>query len=269
MKWIDRAEARFGHLAIPGLLRWVALVNVLVFIAHKLYAPTFALLDLHAGLVLRGEVWRLVTYIFIPEICSMIPLPDWFNAAVFVMFMWWVGDGLDTAWGPFRTNLFYLLGMVGTTIAAFFFGAALSNIVLNTSVFFAFARFYGDQIIYLFFILPVKVKWAAGFAAAGLLLNFVPQGLEAQSALAAALANYLVFFGPQILGDARQRHDVAARRRRFESAKSAGAHEALHRCEVCGRTELSEPHLDFRVARNGNEYCVEHLPKAMGAGEVQ
>ena len=103
MKWIDRAEARFSHLAIPGLLRWVGILNALVFVAYKLYPPIFALLELHAGLVLRGEVWRLVTYIFIPTVASFIPLPDWFNAAIFVVFLWWMGDGLDAAWGVMQS----------------------------------------------------------------------------------------------------------------------------------------------------------------------
>lgn len=262
MKWIDAAERKFGHLAIPGLLRWVALVNVLVFIAYKLYPPTFGVLDLIPSLVLQGEVWRLGTYIFIPQIFNVIPLPDWFNAAVFVAFMWWVGDGLDAAWGPFRTNLFYLLGMVGTTIAAFLFGARISNIVLNSSVFFAFARFYGDTVIYMFYVLPMKVKWSAWLSAAWLLWTFVPGGLGSQMALLAAVVNYLVFFGPEIIQEARERQEVGVRRARFAAASAPAEGETLHRCEVCGRTELVAPDLDFRVARDGHEYCTEHLPKA-------
>jgi hypothetical protein len=261
MKWIDHAERKFGHLAIPGLLRWVALANCAVFIAYKLYPPTFYILDLYPGLVLSGEIWRLVTYIFIPSICNLIPLPDWFNAAIFVLFMWWCGDGLDRAWGPFKTNLFYLLGMIGTTIAAFFFGAAFSNTILNLSVFFAFARFYGDTVIYMFFVLPMKVKWAAWLSAAWLLWEFVPYGLGAQSALAAALINYLLFFGREIVEETKLRHEVKERRARFDRALAESQGDSLHRCAVCGRTEHLTPDLEFRVASDGQEYCGEHLPK--------
>jgi hypothetical protein len=34
---------------------------------------------------------------------------------------------------------------------------------------------------------------------------------------------------------------------------------------VCGATELSDPNLDFRIARDGEDYCVAHSPKAEGA----
>ena len=51
--------------------------------------------------------------------------------------------------------------MIGTTIAAFFFGGNFSNSMLISSLFFAFARFYPDLVIYFVFILPVKIKWLA------------------------------------------------------------------------------------------------------------
>jgi hypothetical protein len=260
MKWIDTLEARFGRFAIPGLLHAVAIVNVLVFIGYKLYPPFFAMLDLYPNRVMDGELWRLVTYIFIPSICSMLPTPDWFNAAMFVMFLFWMGKGLDAAWGPFRTNLFYLLGMIGTTIAAFFFGAHFSNVILNTSVLFAFARFYPDEFI-LFYVLPVKVKWAAWASFAWLVYKLVPLGPSFQMAVVAALINYLIFFGPEIVHDARHRRDVTTRRRRFERDLQAGSGESLHRCAVCNKTEVTDPDLDFRVAKDGNEYCTEHLPR--------
>jgi hypothetical protein len=64
-----------------------------------------------------------------------------------------------------------------------------------------------------------------------------------------------------MIHQARHRHDVSTRRRRFE-ADSRSRAETLHRCAVCGATELSDPNLDFRVARDGEEYCIAHLPKA-------
>jgi hypothetical protein len=80
-------------------------------------------------------------------------------------------------------------------------------------------------------------------------------------ALVAALSNYLIFFGREILHAARNRQEVSTRRRRFEVHSRSEA-EPLHKCAVCGATELSDPNLDFRVARDGEEYCVPHLPHA-------
>src|SRR5438552_19031566 len=151
--------------------------------------------------------------------------------------------------------------MIGTTIAAFFFGSNFSNGMLIASLFFAFARFYPDEVIYVLFILPVKIKWLAWVFAAFLLLGFVLNSNSYRAALIAAFANYFIFFGPEFIRQATHRREVSTRRRRFED-HSRSVHDCLHRCAVCGATELSDPSLDFRVARDGEEYCMAHLPKA-------
>jgi hypothetical protein len=133
--------------------------------------------------------------------------------------------------------------------------------MLIASLFFAFARFYPDQVIYILFILPVKIKWLAWIFAAFLMLGFVLGTNSYRAALLAAFANYFIFFGADIIHQAWHRHDVSTRRRRFED-QSRSPGETLHRCAVCGATELTDPNLDFRVARNGEEYCMPHLPKA-------
>src|SRR6266480_2714055 len=68
MTWLDKLERRIGFLR---------------------------LLDLDPVAVMHGEVWRLVTYIFIPQMASMLPLPDWVNVAFYILFLWWMGNGLD------------------------------------------------------------------------------------------------------------------------------------------------------------------------------
>jgi hypothetical protein len=85
-----------------------------------------------------------------------------------------------------------------------------------------------------------------------------------RAGLIAAFINYFIFFGPEIIHQARHRRDVSTRRKRFEADARSPA-ETLHRCAVCGATELSDPNLDFRVARDGEEYCMAHLPKVGSA----
>jgi hypothetical protein len=94
------------------------------------------------------------------------------------------------------------------------------------------------------------------------MFGFVLGSNSYRAALAAAFANYFIFFGPEIVHQARHRHDVSTRRRRFET-QSRSSTETLHRCAVCGATEVTDPNLDFRVARDGEEYCMTHLPKAV------
>ncbi len=254
MTFLDKLERRIGFLGVPGLPRilvgFTALVFALVFLN-----PGFAsFLDLDPVRIRHGEFWRLLTYIFLPNTTGI-----W--VILVLWFLWWIGEGLERAWGPFRLTLYFLVGMLGTTVAAFFFGTKFSNSMLISSLFFAFARFYPDQVIYIFFILPAKIKWVAWVMAAFLLLGFVTNGNSYRMAMVAAFGNYLLFFGPEIIYQARHRSEVSARRKRFEADTRADA-EPLHKCAVCGATEVSDPNLDFRVASDGEEYCVAHLPKA-------
>src|SRR5205814_2291525 len=117
-------------------------------------------------------------------------------------------------------------------------------------------------VIYFASILPMKVKWIAWFSVAVLLLQIVVGSMQFRAAAICAMANYLIFFGPGIVRDARQRRDVTARRRRFEMQTLEAEAEALHRCAICGATEVTDPNLEFRVARNGEEYCLPHLSQA-------
>ncbi|HXX40656.1 MAG TPA: rhomboid family intramembrane serine protease [Chthoniobacterales bacterium] len=260
MAWLDKLERRLGFLGIPGLPRILVGFTALVFALAWLMPGFVSMLDLDPERVLHGEVWRLVTYIFIPPTSS----PLWILFALW--FLWWVGDGLERAIGAFRLTLYFLIGMIGTTVAAFFFGSQFSNTMLMASLFYAFARYYPDEVIYLFFILPAKIKWIAWVSAAFLLFGFVMKSNAYRFSVIAALAGYLIFFGPEIIHEARHRQEVSTRRRRFESQNRA-EDDALHRCAACGATELSDPNLEFRVARNGEEYCVPHLPKAEPAAQ--
>lgn len=259
MSWITRAESRFGHLAIPGLPRIIVGFNALVFVLFKLNPHFLENITLQPAAVMNGEVWRLITYIFIPSFGGF--LPDWIGALFYILFLWFVGNGLEEALGAFRMNVFYFLGMVGTTIAAFFFGGDFSNVMLNTSMFLAFARFYPDVMIYLFLILPVKVKWLAWITGGLVLLGFLTGDWAYRGAVLAAMANYFVFFGADLVREARERGETQARRRKFEAQARVPEEEPLHQCAVCGKTELKFPELEFRVARDGHEYCLDHLPK--------
>lgn len=258
MSVLDKLERRLGFVAIPGLIRIVVAFNALVFLLVRLNPDFQLVLDLNPARILHGEVWRLVTYIFLPQTNSLL----WI---VFVLwFLWFIGDGLERAWGAFRLTLYFFVGMIGTTVAAFFFGANFSNSMLTAALFFAFARFYPDEVIYVFFILPLKVKWVALVLAAFLLYGFVTGPNSYRMALVAALSNFVIFFAPGFFREARQRQEVMGRRQRFETSKRPES-EPLHHCAVCGATELSDPTLEFRVATDGEEYCMAHLPSAASA----
>lgn len=265
MTWLDKLEKRIGFIAIPGLIRMVVALTALVCVLAFLNPYLLAVFDLNPELIKRGQVWRLITYVFVPrspvQPGAMLS-PLW--AVLALWFLWFIGDGLERAWGAFRLTLYFLVGMIGTTIAAFFFGAQFSNAMLAASLFFAFAWFYPEEVIYVFFILPMKIKWLAFISAAILLFGFITGPSLYRLSLIAAFSNYFIFFGPEIFHQVRHRKEVSARRKRFE-AQSRSEAEPLHRCATCGATEMSDPNLEFRVARDGEEYCVPHLPSTTAA----
>jgi hypothetical protein len=266
MSLLDRLEHRYGRFAIPGLIRYVVALNALVYVLVRMNRDFIEALVLWPPAIMQGEVWRLVTYIFIPQFGSFM-MPEWLAVAMYLYFLWWVGDNLEHALGAFRLNVYFFTGMIGITIAAFlesyFFrelGGGFSAVILNTSLLFALAQYYPDEFIFVMGIIPAKVKWLAWIAAAFLLLNVRQGGISYAVSLVMALANYFLFFGPDIYRNARTRAQVAERRRKFEAAKAPES-ASLHECVVCHRTEITHPDLDFRVARDGHEYCREHLPK--------
>src|SRR6266849_10546122 len=181
MRWLDKLERRFGFLAIRGLPRILVGFAALVFGLTWLLPGFTSMLMLDPVRIRHGEVWRLITYIFIPQATS----PLWVLFAL--CFLWWVGKGLERAWGSFRLTLYFLVGMIGTTVAAFFFGGNFSNSMLIASLFYAFARFYPDVVIYIFFILPVKFTWVACAMAALLFYGFFIGTNSYRMALVAAL----------------------------------------------------------------------------------
>src|SRR4051794_13543324 len=106
MRWIDRLELKLGRYAIPNLIHYIAGFNALAFILYKINPYFFELLDLHPKLVMQGQVWRLVTYIFIPRISGFWAMPDYFVVLLYVLYLLFIGNGLEQAWGSFKLNLF-------------------------------------------------------------------------------------------------------------------------------------------------------------------
>ena len=241
-------------LGTPGVLKAVVLLNALTFLLVNMEPAYAAYLALIPERIMQGEVWRLVTYIFVPQTQS------WFWIFFLLLFMWFLASALEQHWGAIKLNAFYLLGMTGCTIAAFFFGGGASNTFLNPSLFFAFATIAPNYEIFLFLIVRMKVKYIAWVLVGIYALQFALLPLSAKMAMIASMANYVLFFAPGFFRDARERRNNAARLQKFQ----ADLPESVHRCTVCGRTELAAPEADFRVAADGEEYCTEHLPRRPG-----
>lgn len=259
MTILDRLENALARFAIPGLIRYVVALNALVFILIAMNPSYDNALVLDRTAIMRGEFWRIFSWIFLPETTSF------FWIFFYLLFTWWLGDLLEQTWGTFRLNAYYFLGMFLCIASAMIFGASGGNLFLNLSLFLAVATLAPDLEILIFFILPVKIKWVAMFSMLFPLSVLVLGPLSEKMIVAMCLGNYLVFFAPSFFRHSLDRGKVHRRRAQFESAKLPVT-ESLHCCETCRITEVTDPDAEFRVAADGREYCMRHLPAREPAG---
>ena len=162
----------------------------------------------------------------------------------------------------FRVNLYIVGWMFVVTVGALVFNWAAPGLFLYQTLLFAFATIYPNEEIYIYFILPVKMKWVA-FISAGMTAFLIMREPAMLLPVLAWHLNYLVVFGPGFLSHRARMAQVAARRSRYESAQLP-QNTFFHQCSACKRTEIDNPQLDFRVLDSGDEICSECRAKRIG-----
>jgi len=255
---LNRLERYLGWMAVPNLSLCLVIAQVLVFTLVMAAQFKVNLLALWPVLVIEGEIWRAFTYLFVPPVSGQMDALD----AVFLAFGWYMfylmGRSLEDHWGDFRYNAFVFTGWLLTTVVAFLTpNQATTNAFLAGSVFLAFAFLNPDFEIYIFFILPVKIKWLALITWILYGATFAFGGWTARLAVLAAVGNFLLFFTRDIVERLRTGRRVMHQQARRAALREA-ADEPRHRCAVCGKTDLSHPMEDFRYADDDQCYCSEH-----------
>lgn len=220
MKWLSRLELKYGRYAIRNLTLYIVGLNLTVFlISFFLFAgnplQTISIMALIPQQVFKGEIWRLFTFLFLPESY------DFFFALLSIYITYMIGSSVENYWGKARFNAFYFCGALLTILAAFLSGYGLSGFYLNMSLFLAFATLFPEQEILLFFVLPVKAKYL-GIAEAVYVLYMMFQAIRfgglGSPVVAAALAsfvNYFIFFGNDFFKWIRLRMQVHNNRKRY------------------------------------------------------
>jgi len=261
MSLLNRLERWLGRFAVSNLSLWLVGGQV-VFLALAMFGNfDLGRVALLPAAVVAGEVWRVVTFLFLPPV-SVLSL----TGAVFLAFGWYMfylmGSALEQYWGEFRFNLFIGAGWFLTVVASFLFPRAYStNLFLAGSVFLAFAYLNPDFELLIFFILPVKIKWLALIQWLGYAYVLAVGTWADRTLVLASVGNFLLFFAKDMVQSIRSgRRRMAYRAQQFGA--SGEEEEPRHRCRVCGRTELTNPELDFRYCSKCADedcYCSEHL----------
>ncbi len=283
--FLNNMERKFGRYAIRNITIYIIGLYILGYIIQ--YAPfrvnITSYLTLDPYLILHGQIWRLFTWVLIPPRALSI----WIFFTLYLYYF--MGTTMERTIGTFRYNVFIFGGMLFMILSAFLtyfvyylitggnqellasimyaLSGVFSTYYIQEAVFLIFAICYPDIQLLLMFIIPVKVKYLGILYAAMLAFSAIYDGLIGR--------NYAVFFAVFFqfvnlflfyLSTGRLHHlkpkEVKRRQKFNKNAHMMPKGLTRHKCAVCGRTEESNPELEFRFCSkcNGNyEYCQDHL----------
>ena len=262
---------------ISNLMLYISLGTALVYIMSEMWGNylLYNLLCFDRGLILQGQVWRLITYPLTYRIDNLLLM------AVSLFCYYSLGRAMETIWGTLRFNLFYVSGVILMDVYCMLFGGYASVTYLNLSLFLSYATLFPDAQFLMFFIIPVKAWIFALVDLAIVILDLILYPFPYNLFSVISLANYFLFFGKDVLnviplswrirlGRLFKKQPAAPKRPKviqFDAAAYHAAKEAqkaayTHRCTVCGRTDVSNPELEFRYCSRCKGYycyCEDHI----------
>ena len=281
MKDLRRRFERFcfqnRDKGIPNLMLYVTLGCGLVYLITSITQSTvlYNLLVFDRNAILHGQIWRLISY----------PLTFYNNNILLMALMLFcyysLGRAMENLWGTLRFNLFYFTGIIMMDVYCLLFGGRADVTYLNLSLFLSYATLYPDAGFLLFFIIPVKAWIFALVDLAMVIYGLIVYPFPYNFFSVISLANYFLFFGKDVLNviPLSWRIKIA---RFFKKAppspqpkvvpfakievKKVPVQQAkpsyTHRCTVCGRTDVSNPELEFRYCSKCSGYfcyCEDHI----------
>ncbi len=261
---------KFSNFAIPNLSLYLIIGYATGYIISMLSSQFLDLLTLDPAMILRGQIWRLVTWVLIPPNTSNL-----FLVVLMLYANYCFGSALERAWGSHRYTCYLLSGILFTIIGVFLlygifafmgvsisgYGMLVSTYYVNMSIFLAFAATFPETQVLFMYVLPVKVKHMGIIYGVYLLLECVMGGMISWVVIGSSLLNFVVFF-IRSRGKMGMSVKQAKRSHEYKSKVRHTVRITRHKCAICGRTEESNPELEFRFCSkcNGNyEYCQDHL----------
>ncbi len=275
MKNLRSRFERFCHRnhdkGIPNLMLYITIGSAIVYLlsmfdgSYTLYGALY----FNRELILQGQVWRLFTYVFTFDAGHIL------ITAIALFCYYSLGRAIEMVWGTFRFNLFYLSGVVLLDVFCMIFDGNANVTYLNMSLFLAYATMYPDARFLLLYIIPVKA-WI--FAVVDLALTIYNVVLLTAAGLfpyslfpLVAIANYFLFFGKDVINVIPLSWRMKLGRKKKKAAqpqkpivfRAASQKENFnHQCAVCGRTDVTNPELEFRYCSRCNGYfcyCEDHI----------
>lgn len=284
MNWMDKLEKKWGRHAIPNLSRYFVFAIVIGYLVNLAAPGLMNYLEFSVSGILHGQIWRLVTWIFMPATSL-----DIFGILFLLCVLMW-GSSLESFLGTFRMNVFLWGGVILCDIGGFVIylisflitGAGipiyLTTYYLLMSILLALAMCMPEGEVRIYFVLPIKMKWMLVFELVYLgyqVINMfytcigaygtklgIMMGIAYTAQMILAILNMFLFFW---MSRTRISRKHRKRQKEFRSQfrePRPGSGITQHKCAICGRTELTDPQMQFRYCskcQGSLEYCEEHL----------
>lgn len=261
--WLNRFCYKHPRFGIPNLMNIIVIGSVLVYLLDMFSRSSFSsLLYFSLPHILHGQVWRLITFVFLPLDGRLL----YFALSTYLY--WMIGTTLEREWGTTKFTLFYVMGVVLNILLGFVTGYATMAYV-NLSMFFAFATLYPNTQFLIMFIIPIKVKWLAWLDAAFFAWSVIRYLIGGNFLYALipiiAILNYFLFFSAdfaRLFG--RVKHKTSKQTINFKKAQKQARQTKgyIHKCAVCGITDEMDSSMEFRYCSKCSGYhcyCMNHI----------
>lgn len=274
MDFMTKLERKFGKYSIPNLTIILIAGFILGYFIAIFDSSALAKLSLNPAMVVRGQVWRLITWIVMPP-RSLGPL-----VIIMLFFYFSIGRTLERSWGDFRYTVYIISGIIFTDIGVMLTyvvmlltgqpvdlagGMGVSTYYLCMSMFLAYAFMFPDMQVLLYFVIPIRVKWLGYLDIAYLIYEVLICGLFHDYAgmvtvIMSVLNFFIFYFASRRKSSVSRTHKKKIKNYRREVRQTQIL--TRHKCAICGQTEEDNPSLEFRYCSRckGNyEYCNNHL----------
>ncbi|MDR3207703.1 MAG: rhomboid family intramembrane serine protease [Oscillospiraceae bacterium] len=277
MKGINRFFQKHERFGVKNLMLVVAAgqglmgliyLGLLMFNAETAALFIYSLYFVPAEF-LQGEVWRLVTFLLVPNWVAglMGNFLDFIFAVITLVFYVWVGRSLERFWGRLKLTVYYAAGALLTAVYALLLGAVPDPMFINLSLFFALATMIPDETIRAFMIFPIKFKYLALAEAAYFIIWPLLNPTLGWGRLVplVAILNFLLFCGGDLWQLVRRTRVGPSRRTiqfKSEIRRTKAQRGYIHKCDVCGRTDTDCPDMEFRYCSlcvGYACYCADHI----------
>ena len=153
-------DSGFG-LQLRGVVKTLIVINIADFIIIHIFKSIswFLIFGLVPALVFsRIMIWQPITYLF-------LHFGLW-HLVLNMLMLWMFGSVIESRWGSKRFLFYYLFTGIGAGICSVIFAFNSQSPIVGASgaifgLLVAFAVLFPDSVILLFFIFPMKMKYAA------------------------------------------------------------------------------------------------------------